>query len=58
MKHRIECPSCGSESYEVHSGPEGEPDYAIICRDCGAETRTDDAMRAVLAKRRGEDDPS
>lgn len=48
MKKKITCPDCGNDSFEMRAGPEGEPDYSLICQDCGCEIVLDDAMRAAL----------
>ena len=53
MTEKIKCASCGSDSYEINSGPDGERYFSITCLDCGAETRIDDAKREMLRKQHG-----
>lgn len=53
MTGKITCPACGSDSFEVQSGPEGEPYYAVVCLDCGEEMVLDDAGREALKRQRG-----
>ncbi len=53
MTDKIKCANCGSDSYEIQTGPDGEHYYSIVCVDCGSETIVDDAMRAALQKQPG-----
>ncbi len=52
MTDKIKCVDCGSETFEVHTGPDGEHYFSIICLDCGGEAIIDDAVRAALKGQR------
>lgn len=52
MTDQIKCPDCGSDSYQIQSGPDGERYFSIVCLDCGCETVLSDAMRQILKKKR------
>ena len=50
MSDKFKCADCGSESYQVHTGPDGEQFFSMICLDCGGEELIDEAMRAALKR--------
>ena len=51
MPSKFKCADCGSESYQFHTGPEGERFFSMICLDCGYEEVLDDATRFALERK-------